>query len=340
MNRLKKAGITVLSLVLTASSLILCGCNAGQQENDTWLASVNGERILQSDVESMVKSMEMKYLSYGVSEEEFYGNEESRKALYEGVLDALIDLKLVPALALQKGMDPLTEDEMSVWYNQGNAELAALRETAKNREDVTLSEMLAFFGCTEEDYVEKYVSSKVYNLCYQYLSDLAEVKDSDIQAYYDRLLEQQKKVKEDSPEYLGNYVEEGTILFFPDDAVCVEYITLDENCPDTDEFEAIEAFYGENAKKRTAVVFPGSAQFSEETLGKILSLKPGETTGRTEEKAATLIFRRTDDPSVPKGWEELPDSLMNSLKKRIGEGFVEELLLNAREQGMVEYPAK
>ncbi len=340
MNRLNKKGMTVLSLFLAVIILVLCACKAGQKESDAWLAVVNGEKILESDVESMVKSMEKKYVSYGMTVEDFYGNEESRKALYEGVLEALIDQKLIPVLAEQKGMEPLAEEEIAVWKDQGNAELAAMREAAKNNADVSLSDMLEFFGCTEDDYVDKYVDSKVYNCCYQYLSDLAEVADSDIQAYYDRILEQQKQVKEENPKYLGNYVESGSILYYPDGAVCVEVLTLDENCPDTDDYEMIEAYYGEDAEKRIAVVFPGTVQFSEETIEKILRLEPGETTGRVIENGTTLMILRTDDPDIPKGWEELPDVLMDSLKKNIGESYVEELLQQAREQGMVEYPAK
>ena len=340
MNKMNHKGMTVLTMLLAVMILTLCACNAGKQESDAWLAAVNGEKILESDVESMVKSMEKKYLSYGLTEEEFYGNEESRKALYDGVLEALIDQKLIPALALQKGMEPLAEEEIAVWNDQGTAELAAMREAAKNNEGVSLTDMLEFFGCTEDDYVEKFVNSKMYNFCYQYLSDLAEVTDSDMQEYYDRIFEQQKQVKDENPKYLGNYVESGSILYYPDDAVCVEYLTLDGNCPDTDDYEAIEAFYGEDADKRVAVVFPGTVQFSEETVGKVLNLEPGDTTGKTEENGTTLIFRRMDDPVIPKGWEELPDVLMESLQKNIGESYVEELLQQAREQGMVEYPAK
>ena len=54
MNRLKKAGITVLSLFLSAVLLALCAC---KRESDERLATVNGEEIRKSDVESMVKSM-------------------------------------------------------------------------------------------------------------------------------------------------------------------------------------------------------------------------------------------------------------------------------------------
>ena len=214
-----------------------------------------------------------------------------------------------------------------------------MREASSKNPDVSLSDMLEFFGCTEDDYVEKFVASKTYNLCYQYLSDLAEIRDEEIRAYYERLLDQQKNAGESEPKYLGSYAEEGTLLFFPEGAVYVEYLTLDQNAPDSDDFETLEAFYGEQADRTAAVAFPGSAQFSEETLGVILGLLPGETTGRIEETGKTLIFRRMDDPAVPKGWEDLPDVLMDSLKRSAGESYVEELLLQAREQGLVEYPA-
>ena len=337
MNRLKKAGITVLSLFLSAVLLALCAC---KRESDERLATVNGEEIRKSDVESMVKSMEKKYLSYGMTEEEFYGDEESKKALYEGVLEALIDQKLIPFLALQKGMKPLTEEELAEWYNQGNAELTAMREAAENNKDISLSDMLEFFGCTEDDYVEKYVDSKTYNLCYQYLSDLADIQDSDIREFYERLLEQQIKKADEDPRYLGNYLEEGSLLYYPDHAVCVEYLTLDENCPDTDDYEKIEAFYGEDVKKDIAVVFPGTKQFSKEIAGKILSLKPGEATERIEESTKIRIFRRMDDPNIPSGWEDLPEVLMASLRRSIGERYVAELLLQAREQGIVDYSSR
>ena len=110
MSRRKISGIGVLTVILMVLVLALSACG-GRKESGGWLAAVDGEKITASEVESMVRSMEMKYRSYGVTEEEFYGDEASRKALYDGVLEALIDQKLVPVLAVRNGMLPLSEEE-------------------------------------------------------------------------------------------------------------------------------------------------------------------------------------------------------------------------------------
>ena len=324
--------IRIACCTLLLMTVVCAGCTG-----DKVLATVNGVKVLQSDVDAMVKSMEKKYTSYGISEEEFYGDEASKKALYDGVLEALVDQKLVLYLADRMGMEPLSEDERKALMEEGNAELYAMKLAAEKREDVTLSDMLDFFGCTEENYVDNYVSGKEYNICYKFLSDLAEITDADKQAYYDRMYEQQKRASADTPKYLGNYAEEGTILYYPEGAVYAEYIVVDDTSVIDADYEALLKEYGDKAETDTAVIYPGTSQFSEETVKQITGLKPGETSGVLKDGEKHYVFRLLESPVIPVDWTELPEALLNSLKENVGSEYVNSLIQGARDEGIVSY---
>ena len=320
-KRLYRAVCVVMAAALLATA---GGCTAGG--DDTLAATVNGVDIRTADVEALVKAMELKYTSYGVSAEDFYGDEASRKVLYDGVLESLIDRQLLYGLAEEKGLAPYTAEELATLTAEGEKELSDLRRAADNSDEVTLADMLAWYGCTEDNYVQNYIDIAAYNRAYSYLSALAEPSDADYMAYYDRMLENQRKTAVDNPEYLANYVENGTLLYYPEGAVYVQYTVIDAAYAGPAGYDAMAEKYGE----QYAVAYPGTTQFSEAVAAAVMALAVGEESGRLADENGAYVFRRMKDPNYAATWRELPQSMQDTVAKQVGEAYIEECLAPLR----------
>lgn len=311
---------------ILAALLAFSGCAA----KDPVAATVDGNAILQSEVEALVKSIELKYTSYGVSVEDFYGDEASKSALYEGVLESLIDRQLLLGIAVEKGMIEFTEAELAQLKATGEAELDTLRRSAQNVENVTLADMLALYGCTEKNYVDTYVDIAKYNRANDYLKSLAEPSEADYSDYYDHLLSRQEKTAKESPQYLGSYAKNGTLLYYPQGAVYVEYLPLGNDGILAGTFESHLLVYGEGSIQ-PAVVFPGTIQFSGEIVNAVGALAPGGETGRLSDENGTYIFRRLPDPVIPADWKNMPENMKAQVRTNVGEAYVEECLAAVRD---------
>lgn len=317
----------LLCCVICAVMLFtLCSC-AGSPAKEK-AATVNGVDIMKSEVEALVESTAQMYIAFGADKEAFYGDEESRAALYEGALEALIERRLTIDIAVEQGQPALTKEERTGLEQAGQAELQLLVDSAKAN-DTDLSAMLAMLGSTEENYVSNYVAIAEYSRAVSYLTALAEPEEADYQAYFEHMVESQTDNVSIDPSFLGNYLEQGTLLYAPEGSVYIEYIVLADGYDANKEFVDLLTEYREEAEYQNAVVFPGSTEFPEDVTKMILSLEEGEETGRVDINGKGYKFRRMGDYVLPASWETMPDSMKENVQRNAGEAYIAELLAAA-----------
>jgi len=304
----------------------LCACagNAGDQK----AATVNGEDIMQSEVEALVESTAQMYIAFGADEETFYGDEESKAALYEGALQALIERRLTIDVAQQQGQPALTKEERAAFEQAGQEELQLLIDSAEANE-TDLSAMLAMLGSTEENYVSNYVAIAEYSRAVSYLTALAEPEAEDYHAYFERMVQSQMDSSAIDSSFLGNYLEQGTLLYVPEGSMYLEYIVLADGYDADAKFVALLTEHQDDAEYGNAVVFPGSTEFPADVTEMLLSLEVGEETGRVDINGKDYKFRRMGDYTLPASWETMPDSMKANVQQTAGEEYIAELVAAA-----------
>lgn len=316
----------LLCCLLSAAMLFsLCACSNG---SDTRAATVNGSDIMRSEVESLVESTARMYIAFGVDEDTFYGDEESRQALYDGCLQALIERRLIIDIAYEQGLSALTKAQRAEYEEAGQAELQSLIDAAENN-GADLSSMLAMLGSTEENYAENYADIAEYNRAISYLTALAKPTEEEYQAYYEKMVQSQKDNCDITPGYLGNYLYNGTLLYAPEGSAYMEYMVLGEDYDVSLGFVALLTEHQEDVEYGNAVVFPGSSEFSEDVTELLLTLEPGEETGSVTVDGKEYMFRRMGDYTLPDSWETMPDSMKKNVQESAGEAYLAELLAKA-----------
>lgn len=304
----------------------LCAC-AGSPASEK-AATVNGVDIMKSEVEALVESTAQMYIAFGADEDTFYGDEESRAALYEGALQALIERRLTIDVAQEQGQPALTAEERAAFEQAGQKELQLLVDSAKNNE-TDLSAMLAMLGSTEENYVSNYVAIAEYSRAVTYLTELAEPEEAEYQAYFERMVQSQIDSSSIDPSFLGNYLEQGTLLYAPEGSVYIEYIVLADGYDADKDFVALLSEHQEDAEYGNAVVFPGSTQFPEAVTTMLLSLEAGEDTGRLDVNGKGYKFQRMGDYTLPASWETMPDSMKANVQRTAGDAYIADLVAAA-----------
>lgn len=311
-------------LLCVAMLCALSACSGG----DKVAATVNGVDIMQSEVEALVESTAAMYIAFGADEETFYGDEESKAALYDGALQALIERRLTIDVAVEQGQSALTEEESAAYKKAGEEELQLLIDSAEANE-TDLSAMLAMLGSTEENYVRNYVAIAEYNRAVSYLTALAEPEEEAYQAYFERIRASQEDNCGIDSSFLGNYLYNGTLLYAPENSVYIEYIVLGEGYDASKGFVALLTEHKDDAEYGNAVVFPGSTEFPQDVTELLLSLEVGEETESIEIDGTSYMFQRMGDYTLPSSWETMPDSMKENVQEEAGEAYMAELVAAA-----------
>lgn len=209
------------------------GCNMvflnEERDKQTVVATVNGEDILKPTVMQLYNSYKS---MYGITDE----NEKSEaaaeavKTLKDSLLDAAVNDVLSRQKAKELGVD-LTEEEQKAIDQEMDEVLANIQTRAESYADAAIAAdstidrdayiakekeyMLESYGINDGSYRKNLESQKLLEKLQEHLLNGYTPTDEEIQAWYDKNLESQKKEVEETPTSFAKYEDEGIALYLP-----------------------------------------------------------------------------------------------------------------------------
>lgn len=225
---------TMLVLLLLAFSLLLTGCNlvVKDQEVDARqvILEVNGETmdkarfapVLQNALDNDYNQQAQMYQQYGLPATQI---RQDRAQIMSDTLDATALDMLLHQKAHELKLDELTEEETSKLEEEAQASYQQILDLVKNiyfqnseldeaALNAAVEKQAGEFGYSRELFIQSAKEGNLHDKLHEYAGRDVTVNDEEVQAEYDRLVNENKEKYQADPAAYGTDLINGSAVYY------------------------------------------------------------------------------------------------------------------------------